>query len=461
LKLHTIVIAALAVFFMVYAQQSRMRKGPYLIYPNSPFRMTVLWQIDNSDTCQLRWGLTPACSSGSVLTTETGHNIDEHQHIHTLSNLTPDRLYYYQVLENNVIHAGSFRSAPMDTAGSTSFFVYGDTRSYPEMHDSVMSGVYYTICNDPTRQTFLLHAGDWNSSSLESDWDMEYFNRSYNNTMGVLSKIPVLGARGNHEDDGTVFRKYWPYPYESGGFYYAFNYGPAHIAVVDQYSDYSPCSEQFHWLENSLAWSDKRWKFILLHEPGFSADGSHQNNVSVQTVIHSLCRKYCVSGVFAGHNHFYAHCMVDGVHHLTLGGGGAPLHQAAQTGKGLIKSETSLHYAYINVQPDSAVVTIIRADGTVIDGFSIREKPEPEPPIIITNKTAPVNVYKMPRAKTLVIDMSANATLTLLNIGGKMVLKRNVKAPRTVIDLSSYPNGLYCARIALGTSAEPVKIILF
>ena len=466
LKLHAIVIATLAVFSLVCGQQSQMRKGPYLIYPNNPSEMTVLWQLENSDTCRLQWGLTLACSTGSVLTIETGHDIDEHQHIHTLSELTPDRLYYYQVIENDVVHAGSFRSAPPpDTSGSTSFFIYGDTRTYPAMHDSVLSGIFHTTANNPSRQTFLLHAGDWNTSSTEYYWDREYFNRDYPNTMEVLSKFPVFGARGNHEDDAAVYRKYWPYPYESGGFYYAFDYGLVHLAVVDQYTNYSSGSEQYRWLETSLAWSDKQWKFILLHEPGFSAEGGNGNNLSVQTVIHPLCRKYRVSAVFAGHNHFYAHCIVDRVHHLTLGGGGGPLYQANPTGKGFIKYESSLHFAQVVVEPDSAVVNVFRPDSTVIERFSIGDTIEPEPPDVVIKRTVPLNVFTIPSVKLLVIDMSAyqNAAVTLFTIGGRVMVKKNLEAPRTVIDCASYPNGLYLARIARGTpvSAASTKIFLF
>ncbi|MBN1308454.1 MAG: metallophosphoesterase family protein [Chitinispirillaceae bacterium] len=440
-----------------------MRKSPYLIYPNRPAEMTVLWQMENSATCQLRWGTTPACSTGRVLTTETGQTIDEHQHIHTLSELTPNRLYYYQVVENGVIHHGTFRSAPPDTADSTSFFIYGDTRTYPQMHDSVLSGICHTIRNAPSRQTILLHTGDWTASSWESYWDMEYFNRAYPHTLEVLSKIPVLGAIGNHEVEGdeTVYRKYWPYPYERGGFYYAFDYGPVHISVIDQYSDYSPGSEQFQWLENDLAWSDKQWKFILLHEPGFSDEGAHGNNFQVQIILHPLCLRYGVSGVFSGHNHFYAHCTVDGVHHLTLGGGGAPLYQVYHTGKGLITSETSLHYAYVNVRPDSAAVAVIRPDGTVVEEFSIVETPEP--PLPIPKKTALFDVYTLRSLKLLVVETVnyKNATVTLLDVGGRMMLNRKLMTPRTVIDLAAYPRGVYVTRVATETSAVPAKIVLF
>ena len=464
LKLHTVVIPALIFFSIASAQQGRMRKGPYLIYPNEPTRMTVLWQLENSAYCRIIWGLTPACSTGRVLTTETGYDVDEHQHIQTLSNLIPNRIYYYQVIENGVIHYGTFRSAPPDTAGSTSFFIYGDTRTYPQMHDSVLSGICRDISDFPSHQTILLHAGDWNTSSIEPYWDSEYFNRTYRNTLEFLSKIPVLGTTGNHEVEGdkTVYKKYWPYSYETGGFYYAFDYGPVHISVVDQYTDYSPGSEQFRWLENDLAWTDKKWKFILFHEPGFTAYGAHGNNYNVQTIIQPLCLKYGVIGVFSGHDHFYAHCMVDGVHHLTLGGGGAPLYPVGDRGEGLIKSETSLHYAYVNVRPDDVVFTFMRPDGTVIDEFSTKETPEPEPPIPVTKESGPFSVYTIQTLKILVIETInyKGATLKIVTMGGTMILNRKLTAQRTFIDLASSPNGVYFVKVSTRKSASPVKIIL-
>ena len=57
--------------------------------------------------------------------------------------------------------------------------------------------------------------------------------------------------------------------------YYSFDYGPAHITVVDQYVSFAPGSAQYIWLENDLAASQKLWKFVILHEPAWSAAGGH------------------------------------------------------------------------------------------------------------------------------------------------------------------------------------------
>ncbi|MBK9777870.1 MAG: hypothetical protein IPP62_16195 [bacterium] len=72
--------------------------------------------------------------------------------------------------------------------------------------------------------------------------------------------------------------------------------------------------------------SNKPWRFVVLHEPGWSAGGGHPNNAAVQAYLQPLFVQYGVSIVFTGHNHYYARAVVDGVNHITTGGGGGPLH---------------------------------------------------------------------------------------------------------------------------------------
>jgi hypothetical protein len=88
---------------------------------------------------------------------------------------------------------------------------------------------------------------------------------------------------------------------------------------------------QLTWLEDDLASTGKPWKFIVLHEPGWSAGGGHKNNEEVQEFIQPLAEKYGVSAVFNGHNHYYARAVVNNVQHVTAGGGGAPAFHGGKT----------------------------------------------------------------------------------------------------------------------------------
>jgi hypothetical protein len=49
---------------------------------------------------------------------------------------------------------------------------------------------------------------------------------------GIVSRSrPIQDCMGNHEDEGLLFEKYWPYPFVEDR-YWSFNYGPVHVVVV-------------------------------------------------------------------------------------------------------------------------------------------------------------------------------------------------------------------------------------
>jgi hypothetical protein len=144
-----------------------------------------------------------------------------------------------------------------------------------------------------------------------------------------------------------------------------------HIAVVDQYVDYSPGSAQHDWLTNDLATTDKLWKIIMLHEPGWTANGKHSNEIPVQTYIQPLCEQYGVQIVLGGHNHYYSRAVVDGVHHITSGGGGAPL-RTPQDGQPYIVSYLETHnFQMVEIVGNTMNYQSLMPDGTVIDSFEI------------------------------------------------------------------------------------------
>jgi predicted phosphodiesterase len=343
-----------------------MRKGPYLIYPGDNTQMTVLWQLNNTRTCALEWGLDTSYSVGSVFSDEYG---SDHQHKYTITNLTPGTMYYYRVTVDGDDHTGSFLTAPAADATDVKLLAYGDTRTNPDMHDTVCAGIVSAFTGDGDFQTFLLHAGDWvGDGDVESDWTEQFFGRTWSNTMEMQANLPIQGCMGNHERSAILYRKYWPYPYVDA-LYWSFDYGPVHVAVIVQYVDYSPGSAQLTWLENDLQMSTKKWKFILLHEPGWTA--SSRINPEVQAYIQPLCLTYGVDIVFAGHEHFYASARVEGVEHLTTGGGGAPLNQPNPDYPYVAAAARALHFCRIDIQGDELYFEAVGPDGTIIDEFTL------------------------------------------------------------------------------------------
>jgi hypothetical protein len=355
-----------------FTTQGAFKKGPYLIYPGDNTQMTVLWQMSGTIGCTLEWGLDTSYSTGSTATSEYG---GDHQHKYTITGLTPGTKYYYRVTAGAAQGTGSFRTAPATDATSVKMLVYGDTRTYPADHSAVSAGMISTFTGDPNFQTVLLHSGDWVNTNSESDWTNEFFNRDYAPALQMQASLPIQGCMGNHEGSGTIYMKYYPYPYV-GNRYWSFDYGPAHIVILDQYVSYSPGSAQYNWLVSDLSTSTKQWKFIVLHQPGWTAGGSHGNDASVQNYIQPLCEQYGVQIVFGGHNHYYARADVNDVYHITTGGGGAPLYNPAPGQPYIVTYEKTLHYCKVAIDGNSLSFQAVKPDGSVIDVFYI-DKEDP------------------------------------------------------------------------------------
>jgi len=393
-------------------------KGPYLLYPADNTKMLIIWQTLNTNTCTVDWGTDNTYSLGSTTTFEYG---TAHQHKIILDGLTPGTKYFYRVTTNNSsTKMSTFISGAADTATVVSFYSYGDTRTNIATHDLVAKKIMDEIILNPNSQSLIVTSGDLvEQGDIESYWTTQFFDPAYINIQDMLSKLPYLTSMGNHEGQGLLFGKYFPYPmYSSGRYYYSFDYGPVHFTVLDQYTAYTFGSAQYTWLENDLAASSKPWKIILDHEPGwtaFGASGTHGNNATVQSLIQPLCLKYGVQFVLSGHNHFYSRADVSNVMHITTGGGGAPLHTPTSQ-ENIVKMDKSNHFCKLDINKNVLKFTAERSDGSIIETFNYENS-------IITD----VNNVKQNKLSDNFSAYSKENSITILN-------KLNLKGYYTVYD---------------------------
>lgn len=360
-------IAVFSTLICLTELRAAARKAPYLIYENDVSEITILWQLNTTASCVIEWGDDQTYSLGSAITNEYGGN---HQHKYVLTGLQPGQLYYYRVFAAGRIYTGSFHCAPQSNSDHVKFMVYGDSRTFPAIHDQVAAEMLATYVEDPEFQTITLSVGDLvTNGDDENTWDSEHFNANYSNIHELLAETPYLTAIGNHDGSGTLFARYFPYPYEDGR-YWSYDYGPVHFTVVDQYTDYSPGSTQLAWIEDDLASTNRPWKVVYLHEPGWSA-GNHANDSTVQNYIQPLCVQYGVSLVFAGHNHYYARAVVDGIQHITTGGGGAPLQSPDPGYPHVVAASMNYHFCRIEINDHILHFEAVKPDGTIIDSFTM------------------------------------------------------------------------------------------
>ena len=343
------------------------RKGPYLLFTGDNTRMDVVWQLDNTENSTIEWGNTDQYLLGTAITAEYGTN---HMHRFSISNLTPGTKYYYRVIIGNGESAGTIMTAPNAEAKDLKFFAFGDTRDGTEIHDSIDSQIIAAFTDDPDYQTFILSPGDIVSEGdLDWMWDRQLFDPKFKNIREVFANLSYLPVMGNHEGTGSLFKQYFPMPFVTQR-YWSFDYGPAHIVMLDQYSPYKKGTDQYNWLKKDLTTSHKTWKLILLHEPGWSAS---DNNVTVQRDILPLVEQYGVSIIFGGHNHYYARSEVDGVIHLTVGGGGAPLYAPNPNALHVVTASRVHSFVEIEIQGNTLTGTAYDLDGKIIDQFSINK----------------------------------------------------------------------------------------
>jgi hypothetical protein len=312
---------------------------------------------------------------------------------------------------------------------------------------------------------------------IEDDWDTEFFDLSYPNIIEMLANIPYQACMGNHEGTGVLFEKYFPYPYESGGRYWSFDYGPAHFTVVDQYVAYNDGSVQHDWIEADLAASTKPWKFVYLHEPGWSSGGGHGNDVTVQTDIQPLCELYGVSILFAGHNHYYARADVNGIQHITTGGGGAPL-RTPDTGYPDIVTTASEHH-YCDIWIDDGVLTFaaVTAGGDTLDQFTLNgpvtslENPsEGMPSAKFALHDAYPNPFNPSTTFTFTIPVSSKVELSIYDVYGRKVrtLLDDMKEAGRYTQLwdgrdddgRALSSGIYFCRLHAGEYHQSKKVLL-
>ncbi len=343
------------------------RKAPYLVYNGDNTEMKLLWQLHHTATCRVDWGLDAEYLLGYAFTSEYG---DDHQHAYTITGLAPSTEYFYRVVASADTCEGTFRTAPSGDATAVKFIAYGDTRTYPADHDLVAEGMLSTFVADEDYQSFVLSVGDLvGDGDQESNWDSQFFDPFYSHIKTLLGSAPYQAAMGNHEGSGVLFAKYFPYSFV-GGRYWSFDYGPAHFTIVDQYTDYGSGSPQLAWIESDLAGTTKPWRFVCLHEPGWSA-GGHANNADVQNYLQPLCEEYGVSILFAGHNHYYARAEVNDVVHVTTGGGGAPLYAPSPTYPNVVTATMAHHYCKVEIDHSLLTLTAVTPAGAVIDEFTI------------------------------------------------------------------------------------------
>ncbi|HNY27193.1 MAG TPA: metallophosphoesterase family protein [Candidatus Sumerlaeota bacterium] len=369
-------------------QTASILKGPYLIYPGEPNKMTVLWQLDAPAVGVVDWRLESGTTFKSAgVQTYQG----DYQYQYTFTDLIPGERYYYRVRIGTLAATGTFCAAPAADATAIKLIAVCDTHTNVSNFDFVSSGMLNLFSQDIGYQTMLLLGGDLvDDGGKKVNWQDGFFPRDMTNILKLEASLPIQAARGNQERGGALFRTYFPYNYPASGFWRSFDYGPLHVTILDQYeagwdvttNTSTLSAAQMAWVEQDLKAATKPWKIVLLHWPGWTADIT-RNQEGIQQQIQPLCERYGVVAVVGGHNHWYTRASVNGVQHISTGGGGADLRSLPADWKSapyMVAAASKLHFSKIAIDAQGFHFEAVEPAGNPIESFTIAAPPTPKIP---------------------------------------------------------------------------------
>lgn len=361
-------IALCALSISAAASHAALLKGPYL-QDVTPSGIRVLWETDTGSDSRVDYG--PTASYGSYVAGGYSTHIPSggtYLHDVPLVGLTPDTIYHYRVTTSG--SSSDDHTFPTAVASDTSFFrfaFYGDTQAGDTLtpDTTVQEAIAGGVRN--SNPMFVIHTGDAVfRGDVYAQWGVQFFGPS----TSMLYSVPFYFAVGNHELGDPFLAAaffYWP---SAPRTWYSFDYGNAHVIVLDTDAVFSPGTPQYEWLVGDLAGASKTWLFAAFHHPPYTSSLAefHPVQTAVQQILVPLFEEYGVDVVVNSHVHWYERSEKNGISYITSGGGGAELDTTQDTINPYQQYWASTyHFCTVDVSAEELLIKARYADGMPFD----------------------------------------------------------------------------------------------
>ncbi len=188
-------------------------------------------------------------------------------------------------------------------------------------------------------------------------------------------ELPALPAIGNHDTESLPnWYRFFALPGNER--WYSFRCGNAAFHALNVYDSMTPGSSQYEWLLAELAADsadpDVRHVFVYFHLPPYTTNTVYSGNADVRQYLCPLFERFGVRIVFSGHVHAYEHSLVNGVHYIITGGGGASLARnwnAVQPWT--VYREATYEFVLVDVRGDTVFSRGVRPDGSEFDSLVV------------------------------------------------------------------------------------------
>lgn len=349
---------------------------PYFQYPTTN-SATVMWKTSAGSSSVVKLG-------ESIRQTRRIEGKPGRVHEGEIAGLKASTTYFVQVeSERNgkTVQSdwASFRTAA-EPGTPVKFAVVGDTQDHPETNKIVGAAMF------AERPDFAMIVGDLVGMGwMMQQWENDFFA----SLRPLLSHVPLLPVLGNHERNARIYYDLMSAPQPE--YYYTYVTGDVQIWVIDTEHHIHPGSEQYRWLERTMAASTAKWKITAHHFPPYSSDFDDYGeslegpiaggDVQVRQ-LSALYDKYHVDLCFSGHIHSYerSYPLVNGkvtldrpaTTYVVVGGGGGDLEQFAATRQTFSHTvRTGHHFGTVSADPRKLEFRAYDLNSRLFDTFTL------------------------------------------------------------------------------------------
>ncbi|MEP6754793.1 MAG: metallophosphoesterase family protein [Chthonomonadales bacterium] len=338
------------------AGASGISKGPYLQNPTQT-EITVCWVSDIDSIGSIGYSVK---SGGDIKKVQESVPTSYHK-VH-LTGLSAYTRYIYTVTCEGRIGKGEFITAAKPNQ-PFKFIAYGDTRTQPKVHESVLKSMAQF------QPDFVIQSGDLVANGEEeSQWKVFWETAS-----SFMSNVPYFPALGNHERNASPYFKYFDVKNE-----YSFDYGNTHFVALDTNRDSSEYPAQNEWLKKDLAaHQSATWRVVFFHHTVHTCVDKPDRRAQSKLLaarLEPIFKAGHVQLVVNGHDHDYQHHFNDGIHYVVSGGGGAPLYSVTPDTEHVVKAKSVHNHVRIEVNGGTMKITAIEPNGDVIESFEVKSK---------------------------------------------------------------------------------------
>jgi len=358
-------------------------RGPY-IQSTTGESSRIAWWTNIPAASVVNYGV-------SSLSQQISDPVLTQQHVMLIGTLTAGTTYKYQVVSGNATSTTStFTTAALP--GSTfSFAAVGDFGGGSSQETTIATN----IANGGTQFVQTLgdniypEAADPNFTTTYSDYDARF----YTPYAAAMSKQTLWLVAGNHEYYGN--EAFWQHIWlPNNERWYSYDWGDAHILVLDSEQPYTPGTPQYQYVQNDLsANQSKAWRIVVVPRPPYSSLSNNSSSVNVRTYLVPLFEQQHVQLVLTGNSHNYERTYpllggvpqtTGGVTYIVSGGGGNGLNQflISQPSWSAFR-QASYEHVRVTVSTTSLQIEAIAETGSVLDSATINSGTIP------TNTPAP------------------------------------------------------------------------